>query len=109
MATTGNTSTEKPGNGELSARLIVALNIAVLACILILPAISIRAANTTVEWGLLTRVGGTHNLLTLGYTGGLGIGPFNIVAIAGLLAVVNAAIALIGAVRSSAKTDQNGE
>lgn len=76
---------------------IAAIDTAIVAVILVLPALSIGAANLLVETGILTTVTGSH-IVTLGYAYGTGISWPNVLTITGLLIVVDSAITALARV-----------
>lgn len=75
----------------MKPRHYVAINAIIIALIILLPGWSITAANLAAETGLLTRVDGRH-MITLSWANGMGIGLFNVIALAGLLTIVNTLI-----------------
>lgn len=100
MAPNGNSNTQQRVTSGVKERLIILVNAALLAAIFILPARSLSAANKAVEWGYLTRIGGSGNIVTLGYAGGLGVGVLNLATIVGTMVVLTSLIGLVAAIRS---------
>lgn len=87
------------------AKKVALVNAIAVALALVLSTTSVSFANHAVELGFLSGVNG-RKLVTIPFSGGIGIGVVNLIPIVGLLLVIGAAVYAATGIRWSDSADQ---
>jgi hypothetical protein len=95
----------RTGKVEMAVKKIAIANSIAVVLALVLSVTSVSFVNHAVELGFLTGVNG-RRLVTIPFSGGIGIGVVNLIPITGLLLVIGAAVHAATGISWRNSTDQ---